>query len=74
MVWTATEEDIGLPITVVDVLDAARAREVAALTLGAQHLPAAHAAACALARGWPVVTAEPSRYFAVEGLVVEELP
>jgi predicted nucleic acid-binding protein len=65
---------LGLPVTVVDVLDAARARAVGALAVGAQDLAAAHAAACALARGWPLVTAEPARYSAVGGLVVEELP
>ncbi len=63
---------LGLPVTVVDVLDAERAREAGGLAVG--DVASAHAAACALGRGWPLVTAEPARSSAIRGLVVEELP
>ncbi len=45
-----------LPVTVVDDLDQARAREVGAL--GGDTLDA-HALLCAAQRGWPLVTADP---------------
>jgi predicted nucleic acid-binding protein len=67
---------LGLPITVVDPLDARRSREAADLLGpgGTDDLASAQAAACALARGWPLVSAQPSRFVGVVGLAVEELP
>ena len=67
---------LGLPVTVVDPLEAGRAAEVADLLgeVGAGDLASAHGAACALDRLWPLVTGAPSRYEAVPGLVVEQLP
>lgn len=67
---------LGLPVTVVDALDDRRSREAADLLGpgGTADLASAHAAACALARGWPLVSAQPSRYSGVVGLTVEELP
>jgi predicted nucleic acid-binding protein len=60
-----------LPVTVVDDLTSARARAVG--ELGGDPVDA-HAAACARDRGWPIVTAEPSRYRDRESLEVEQLP
>ncbi len=67
---------LGLPVAIVDVLDAHRAKDAGDLAalVGAIDLPSAHAAACALARGWPLVTAEPAQYTAVRELIIEELP
>ncbi len=48
-----------LPVTVVDVLDGERARAVGGL--GGPQLEA-HAVACSLDRGWPLVTTDPARY------------
>jgi hypothetical protein len=50
---------LALPVTVVDDLDRARARDVGAL--GGDTL-AAHALLCATERGWPLVTADAGRY------------
>jgi predicted nucleic acid-binding protein len=50
---------LNLPVTVVDPLDARRARTLGQLG-GPQ--PDAHAAACAQERGWPVVTGDADRY------------
>lgn len=65
---------LGLPVTVVESLDAAAARSVGELA-GAHGLDvaSAHAARTALDRGWAVVTAAPDRYAAVPGLEVESL-
>ena len=60
-----------LPVTVVDDLTSARARVVG--ELGGDPVDA-HAAACARDRGWPLVTAEASRYRDRQSLEVEQLP
>jgi predicted nucleic acid-binding protein len=62
-----------LPNTVIDDLDADRARAVGQLEPG--DLEAAHAVACAQRRGWPLVTTDATRYkeFNVE-VPAEELP
>jgi hypothetical protein len=61
-----------LPVTLVDPLDADRARTVGLLG-GSQ--PDAHAATCGRERGWPVLTADAARYADLLGPVeVEELP
>ncbi len=62
-----------LPVTVVDDLDQARAREVGAL--GGDTLDA-HALLCAAQRGWPLVTADPARYHrgSPAGVEIEPLP
>jgi predicted nucleic acid-binding protein len=62
-----------LPNTVIDDLDADRARAVGALEPG--DLEAAHAVACAQRRGWPLVTTDAARYkeFNVE-VPAEEIP
>jgi predicted nucleic acid-binding protein len=62
-----------LPNTVIDDLDADRARAVGQLEPG--DLEAAHAVACAQRRGWPLVTTDAARYkeFNVE-VPAEEIP
>ncbi|HEY2204640.1 MAG TPA: hypothetical protein VGH99_09205 [Pseudonocardia sp.] len=62
-----------LPNTVIDDLDADRARAVGQLEPG--DLEAAHAVACAQRRGWPLVTTDANRYkeFNVE-VPAEEIP
>ncbi|HWN32632.1 MAG TPA: hypothetical protein VNP03_07800 [Pseudonocardia sp.] len=62
-----------LPNTVIDDLDADRARAVGQLEPG--DLEAAHAVACAQRRGWPLVTTNAARYkeFNVE-VPAEEIP
>ncbi len=62
-----------LPVTVVDDLDQARAREVGAL--GGDTLDA-HALLCAAQRGWPLVTADAVRYHggSATGVEIETLP
>ncbi|MDL5156181.1 hypothetical protein [Actinomycetospora termitidis] len=56
----------GLPVTVVDDLDAARARETGILLDGRDaRIDIAHAAVCAQQRGWPLVTAEAEPYAAL---------
>lgn len=67
---------LGLPITVVDELDARRAREIGSLLRGRHaRLDAAHAALCSQQRGWPVVTAEPLVYAELKiALEIEPLP
>lgn len=68
---------LGLPVTVVDELTRDRARAVGALAAEygwADDLPTAHAAWCALDRGWPLDTASADRYAAPGGrLGVEEV-
>ncbi len=62
-----------LPTAVVDELTTARARTVGDLAAG--DLEAAHAATCALERGWALATGEPDRYHPFgAGLSIEELP
>ncbi len=68
---------LGLPTAVVDELTTARARVVGDLAehVVADDVAVAHAAACALERGWPLVTGEPERYrWFGGGLTVEDLP
>ncbi len=60
-----------LPITVVDELDAERARAVG--LLGSPPVDA-HAVACARDRGWPLVTADPDRYVPFGEVELEALP
>ncbi|MGH3897608.1 MAG: hypothetical protein ACRDTA_05020 [Pseudonocardiaceae bacterium] len=60
-----------LSVTVVDDLDASRARAVG--QLGGEQRDA-HAVACAHDRGWPLVTADASRYAGFEGLDLEQFP
>ncbi len=60
-----------LPVSVVDDLDASRARTVG--QLGGEQRDA-HAVACARDRGWPLVTADASRYAGFDGLDLEQLP
>lgn len=64
----ALEVLLRLPVTVVDILDAERARTIGILGGDQQDT---HAAACARERGWPLITARYTRY---SGLTVEELP
>lgn len=60
-----------LPVTVVDTLDADRARRVE--LLGGTQLDA-HAVACARERGWPLVTDDADRYKVFGELELEPLP
>ena len=79
--WSQLEEKyhpvlevlLRLPNTVIDDLDADRARAVG--QLAPHDLEAAHAVACAQRRGWPLVTTDAARYreFNVE-VPAEELP
>jgi hypothetical protein len=64
---------LDLPVTVVDDLDATRARAVGAL--GGEQLDA-HAVLCARDRGYPLVTADASRYTGTRsaGLEIDQLP
>jgi hypothetical protein len=67
---------VGLPVTVVEPLDDRGAGETAevASRLPAAGLANAQAAACALARGWPLVSAGASRHADLPSLTVEEVP
>ncbi|MGH3796715.1 MAG: hypothetical protein ACRDSP_17710 [Pseudonocardiaceae bacterium] len=62
-----------LPVTVIDNLDEARARAISQL---GGHQADAHAVACALDRGWPLITANPTHYARYEqtGVTLEPLP
>lgn len=62
-----------LPVTVIDALDATRARAVG--ELGGPQADA-HAIACAQGRGWPLLTAHPDRYIRYQqtGVDLEPLP
>jgi predicted nucleic acid-binding protein len=64
---------LNLPVTVVDNLDTTRARAVGALG-GDQ--PDAHALLCARDRGYPLVTADASRYAGIRpvGVEIDQLP
>jgi hypothetical protein len=66
---------LGLPVTVVETLDADRARAVAVLAdeYGLD-VGSAHAVRSALDRGWSIVTADGDRYRPVAGIEVEEVP
>lgn len=67
---------LGLPVAVVDDLDAGRAREIGQLLRGrGARIDVAHAAVCSRQRGWPLVTAEPDVYSALgTSLEIEPLP
>ena len=64
---------LGLPCTVVDDLDATRARSVGALLrqCGQSNVDvaAAHVVLCAQQRGWPVVTSNPEPLLALDSSV-----
>ena len=64
---------LDLPVTVVDTLDATRARAVGALG-GDQ--PDAHALQCARDRGYPLVTTDSARYAGIRpaGVEIDRLP
>lgn len=64
---------LNLPVTVVDALDAARARGVGAF--GGDQLDA-HALLCAHDRGYPLVTADAARYTGIRppGVDIDQLP
>lgn len=64
---------LNLPVTVVDGLDAIRARAVG--VLGGELLDA-HAALCARDRGYPLVTADAARYTGTRpaGVEIDQLP
>ncbi len=64
---------LSLPVTVLDPLDAGRARAVGGLVaVHGMGLGAAHVALCAVERGWAVVTGTPEFYRGVVGVEVEE--
>ena len=68
---------LGLPITVVNALDAAQARSVGQILTAAPAagVRAGHVAHVARRRGWPVITAAPEQLRRVElALDIEELP
>jgi hypothetical protein len=64
---------LNLPVTVIDDLDATRARAVG--TLGGDQ-PDAHAVLCARDRGYPLVTADAARYTGIRpaGVEIDQLP
>jgi hypothetical protein len=64
---------LDLPVTVVDDLDATRARAVGAFR--GDQLDA-HALLCAHGRGYPLITADASRYAGVRppGVEIDQLP
>lgn len=64
---------LDLPVTVVDDLDATRARAVGAFR--GDQLDA-HALLCAHDRGYPLITADASRYTGVRppGIEIDQLP
>lgn len=73
----ALEVLLGLPVTVVDSLDGARARTVGELLTAASGagVRAGHVVEVARRRGWPVITAATGPLNEVDaGLEVEELP
>ncbi len=68
---------LGLPITVIDPLDAAHSRPVGELlaATSAMDVRAGHVAHVARRRGWPIITAAPGALRRIDGdLDVEELP
>ncbi|MBV9142788.1 MAG: hypothetical protein JO115_18060 [Pseudonocardiales bacterium] len=77
--WTELTDDqrpvldvvLNLPVTVIDNLDQARARAVG--QLGGPQADA-HAIACARQRGWPLLTADPTRYTRYEQTGVDLEP
>ena len=64
---------LALPVTVVDDLDATRARAVGGL---GRHRLDAHALLCAQDRGWPLVTGIATDYVGsdLDGVEIEQLP
>jgi predicted nucleic acid-binding protein len=64
---------LNLPVTVVDNLDATRARAVGAL---GGDLSDAHALLCARDRGNPLITADAARYAGIRplGVEIDQLP
>lgn len=64
---------LNLPVTVVDNLDATRARAVGAI---GGDLPDAHAVLCARDRGYPLVTADAARCTGARssGVEIDQLP
>jgi predicted nucleic acid-binding protein len=64
---------LNLPVTVVDNLDATRARAVGAL---GGDLSDAHALLCARDRGCPLITADAARYTGIRplGVEIDQLP
>jgi hypothetical protein len=73
----ALEVLLGLPITVIDPLDADQTRPVGQLlaAAGGADVRTGHVAHCANRRGWPVVTAAPDPLRRIgPALDIEELP
>jgi hypothetical protein len=64
---------LDLPVTVVDNLDATRARAVGGL---GGNQPDAHALLCARDRGYPLITADAARYTGIRpaGVEIDQLP
>jgi hypothetical protein len=70
---------LGLPCTVVDVLDAVQARALGALLQQGGEprgdIAAAHIVHCARRRGWPVVTSDHEPLLTLDGSIeIENLP
>jgi predicted nucleic acid-binding protein len=64
---------LDLPVTVVENLDATRARAVGGL---GGNQPDAHALLCARDRGYPLITADAARYTGIRpaGVEIDQLP
>lgn len=70
---------LGLPCTVIDALDTARARAVGALLRQGGEpggdITTAHVVHCAQRRGWPVVTSAPEPLLTLDrSIEIESLP
>ena len=67
---------LGLPVTVIDELTSTRSRELGQLLRTNElRIDHGHAAVCALERGWPLITDESDKYWALEPtLAIEPLP
>jgi hypothetical protein len=73
----ALEVLLGLPVTIIDPLDADRPRPVGQLlaNAGSADVCAGHVAHCARRRGWPVITATPAPLRRIDPeLAIEQLP
>lgn len=66
---------LGLPITIIDPLDAAQAHDVGQLMTAGVDVRVGQVAHVARSRDWPVITAAPEALRRLDvGLTVEELP
>ncbi|MGH3328991.1 MAG: hypothetical protein ACRDPT_14575 [Streptomycetales bacterium] len=75
--WRTLDKLLDLPVTVIDEIDRAAAREIGTwlAVRDAASLAAGHVAWSAVRRGWPVITADPAPLLAIDpGVQIERLP